>query len=63
MKITELIANLQRMRREYGDIEVCYHDNYDGGSLEIKEVIPCRPYKAGEWVEDETQPPYCVELN
>ena len=63
MTITQLIKNLEQVKNQHGDLEVCYHDNYDGGSLEINELVLCRPYKQEEWVEDETQPPYCVEMN
>ena len=62
MNITELIAKLEQVKNEHGDIEVRYHDNYEGGSMEIDRLVPCHPYKPGEYVEDETQPAYQIEL-
>ena len=63
MNITELVAKLEQAKNEYGDIKVCYHDNSDETSLEIDRLVPCRPYKMGEWVEDKNQLPYCIEIN
>lgn len=62
MTITELIAQLEQLKAVHGDIKVSYHDNYEGGSCDIERVVPNYPYKPGEYVEDETQPAYQIEL-
>ena len=63
MKISELVTKLEKLKTEHGDIEVKYHDNYEGGSCDIESVVAVYPMKKGEWgVEDKTQPAYEIEL-
>ena len=62
MTITELIAQLEQLKAVHGDLKVSYHDNYEGGSCDIERVVPNYPYKPEEYVEDETQPAYQIEL-
>lgn len=63
MKISELVTKLEELKAEHGDLEVTYHDNYEGGSCPIDRIIPNYPFKAGTvWDEDMTQPAYQIEL-
>ena len=63
MNITELIAKLEQVKNEHGDIEVCYYDRSDKTSLEIDRLVLRRPWEPGREVEDKNQPPYCIEIN
>ena len=63
MTITELIAKLEELKAVHGDLNVEYHDNYEGGSCNIESVVAVYPMKKDEWgVEDKTQPAYEIEL-
>jgi hypothetical protein len=60
MTITELIAKLEELKADHGDVNVVYRAFDDGGTSNIDRFVPNYPYKWG--VEDKTQPAYEIEL-
>lgn len=68
MKITELIQKLHQIKLEHGDLDICYADRAEGGSVDVNNVTTPRPYKVVnnkmQWgVEDKDQAPVVVVLD
>ena len=67
MSITKLIQQLEKIKAEYGDLNMYYKDLAEGGSENVNTVAPEWPYKVVDgvmqWgVDDKDQPPYGVEI-
>jgi len=61
MTITELIAKLEQLKNEHGDVKVVYVEDEHCNIRNVEQIVPRYPYKAGQ-VEDKTQPLLHVEL-
>lgn len=63
MKSSTLIKRLQDLVNRYGDLDVAYPDNCEGGYTQIDYINVEYPYKAGQFgVEDKDADPIFFSL-
>lgn len=63
MKASQLIAKLQELQKQHGDLDVCCYDKSEGGIEDIDRIQPEYPtlYIEGklQWGKDDmSQPPF-----
>lgn len=46
MRTSELIQKLQNSLNQHGDLDVYFKNMYDGGYVDVEEVVPVYPWKA-----------------
>jgi len=63
MKITELIAKLEQLKTEHGDIEVCYLSGDPVPHCSITQVVPVYPWNWDSWRRDTSRPAWIIALS
>lgn len=63
MKASQVIARLQELQKQHGDLDVCCYDKLEGGFEDIDRIQPEHPMLyidgAPQWGKDDmSQPPF-----